>query len=220
MTKEKTLAEKFFEKIEAAPNGCVVWTASTIGGYGRLAHRGKNCRATHVSWFLKYGVWPKKFLLHTCDNPPCVKISHLFEGTHQDNVKDMIKKGRHAKGTKIAQSKLSEEDILEIRRLTEEERWTAKQLGIKFQVHPGTIAAIREARGWRHVAQEPTVKLKKKLPCTHDMTYDVGDNLRLRVSEIAELIGRSESAIYYRIKQGATGKALLALRKPMTNRKV
>lgn len=32
--------------------------------------------------------------LHECDNPPCINIDHLFEGTPGDNVRDMMAKGR------------------------------------------------------------------------------------------------------------------------------
>jgi hypothetical protein len=34
-------------------------------------------------------------ILHKCDNPPCINIDHLFEGTPKDNIHDMIAKGRH-----------------------------------------------------------------------------------------------------------------------------
>ena len=45
-------------------------------------------RATHVAWFLEYGVWPTHNLCHACDNPPCVNPGHLFEGTNEDNNYD------------------------------------------------------------------------------------------------------------------------------------
>lgn len=37
-------------------------------------------------------------VLHCCDNPPCCNPSHLFRGTHADNVADRHAKGRDAFG--------------------------------------------------------------------------------------------------------------------------
>lgn len=53
-----------------------------------LAHR--------YAWFLGYGKWPDDQLLHHCDNPPCCELTHLFEGSNQDNVNDRVSKGRSA----------------------------------------------------------------------------------------------------------------------------
>jgi hypothetical protein len=44
--------------------------------------------ATHVSWFLTFGVWPERDMCHACDNPPCVNPGHLFDGSRADNLYD------------------------------------------------------------------------------------------------------------------------------------
>jgi hypothetical protein len=33
--------------------------------------------------------------LHSCDNPKCINLEHLFKGTAKDNTQDMMAKGRH-----------------------------------------------------------------------------------------------------------------------------
>jgi hypothetical protein len=76
---------------------CLVWIASTDGrGYGQMYVEGRRRKATHVSWFLATGEWPSAGLsvCHRCDNPPCVRIEHLFVGTHRENMRDAHAKGR------------------------------------------------------------------------------------------------------------------------------
>lgn len=90
-----TLADRFWAKVRETRT-CWLWTASTDSkGYGKIGVAGKTVAAHRVAWFLTYGEWPTKDVLHHCDNPRCVRPSHLFLGTQLDNMRDMVSKGRH-----------------------------------------------------------------------------------------------------------------------------
>lgn len=74
---------------------CWLWAGANKGEeypYGTLGVDGKNRKATHVAWFLETGEWPTDQALHKCDNPACVRFLHLFQGTHADNMTDIIAK--------------------------------------------------------------------------------------------------------------------------------
>lgn len=70
--------------------GCWLFTGRTDrDGYGRFRNEG----AHRVAWRLTKGPIPDgKWVLHSCDTPACVR--HLWLGTHIDNVRDAIRKGR------------------------------------------------------------------------------------------------------------------------------
>ena len=77
---------------------CHVWTGTRYAnGYGRVKRDGKAIRAHRYAWERENGPIPDGMVVrHKCDNPPCVNPDHLEVGTHQDNVDDMIARGRAA----------------------------------------------------------------------------------------------------------------------------
>ncbi len=86
---------------------CWVWIKGVDkDGYGqchaaKVAKENKVTRAHQLAWVMMNGPIPENMLVcHTCDNPSCVNPSHLFLGTCNDNVQDMMRKGRYRSGAK------------------------------------------------------------------------------------------------------------------------
>ncbi len=72
-----------------------------------------------MSYELSFGeIQNSLWVLHHCDNRPCVNPDHLFLGNQFDNMADMIKKGRakHAKGDLASRTKITDKQVAEIRR--------------------------------------------------------------------------------------------------------
>lgn len=83
---------------------CWVWKGGTgSDGYGLISegrrvtkNGGRMLRAHRVAWTLQFGPIPDdQQVCHACDNTICVRWSHLFLGTNQQNAVDMVQKGRH-----------------------------------------------------------------------------------------------------------------------------
>lgn len=100
-TPTKRELKRFFAKVEINPNtACWEWTANKKqNGYGVLwmnrgGRRGLYC-AHRLIFAWVFGDPGKSIVCHKCDNPPCVNPLHLFAGSHSDNQRDQIVKGRH-----------------------------------------------------------------------------------------------------------------------------
>ena len=143
--------QRFWEKVDKKDaKHCWQWKGYTnnFTDYGRLRIGKLHKVATHVSWFLHTGDWPKEYMCHKCDNKACVNPYHLFDGTHQDNMKDMTNKGRNYLGREKT-SKLSKQIIKEIKQrlLTQKPRQIEKELAVNYW----SIIKIKNNKQWKDV---------------------------------------------------------------------
>jgi hypothetical protein len=94
---------------------------------------------------------------HQCDNPGCVRPSHIFIGTASDNMRDMGQKGRHRignrKGMKHPLAKFTDEQVREIRKLYKPYSHDFNQYKIAemFNVSRSSIGLIVTRKEWAHI---------------------------------------------------------------------
>jgi hypothetical protein len=102
--------------------------------------------AHRIAWELVNGPVPDGLhVRHKCDNPACVNPAHLEVGTHQDNVNDMVARGRH-----VGFRKLDEWDVKFIRHWCRE--YQHKNIAACFGLKPCTISKIKCGRAWADVS--------------------------------------------------------------------
>ena len=115
-------------------------------------HNGKSIRVHRLSFEIINGQITKGLLVcHKCDNRKCVNPSHLFLGTHKDNMQDCIKKNRIANGNKQHLSKLSPENIINIRKEYIPFLNSAQKIAKKYNVSKRTILCIIRNKTWKHI---------------------------------------------------------------------
>lgn len=163
------ITARFWAKVQKTDT-CWLWTASKRNkGYGAFAYvqdgRTVHDRAHRFSYRLHIGgIPPGMFVLHRCDTPACVNPNHLFLGTNQDNVTDMMRKGRNVvggtycgddndyrRGADHHAVKLTVNDVREMRQLHAAGGWSYAALGRRFAVNISAAWKIVNRKLWRHV---------------------------------------------------------------------
>lgn len=143
-------AERFWLRVTKT-RGCWFWLASTDGdGYGQVCRDGRLRKSHRVAWEMARGPIPAGALvLHKCDTPACVRLSHLFLGTPSDNRRDCVAKGRTNLpcGNQHWCAKLTATKALRIRHL-EKAGWTLRALALKFAVSVRTVQKIVDGETW------------------------------------------------------------------------
>ena len=160
----KSLSVRFWEKVNCAGQTrphmktcCWEWVGAEHNqGYGKLYYGVDGIyikAAHHVMRYLQFGRWPELDVLHLCDNPACVRPSHLMEGTHQENMRQMALRGpkeNYARGEEQHLAKLTEELVTEIR-----SRHTAgesiRKLAKDYPVSRVSIRNVVHRKTWKHV---------------------------------------------------------------------
>lgn len=140
----KTDAERFWEKVDKSGD-CWLWTAARRNGkrYGGFGVAGKQLMAHRYSWELG---------CHRCDNPPCVNPAHLFLGTNEQNMADMVAKGRsvHRFGEDNPDSRLTWDDVELIRLAGNTLPVSKTAIGKAFGVSDVMIGKILRRENWVH----------------------------------------------------------------------
>lgn len=158
----KPLADRLASHLDksAGPDGCWVWTASTINGYGQIGiqrdGRATNNLAHRVAYELANDVdLTDECVLHRCDNRPCCNPAHLFLGDRDDNAKDMVAKGRQRNGIvpgeRHGMSKMTDATVIELRRMYALREASQSELARRFGIKQSTVWAIIHRRTWHHV---------------------------------------------------------------------
>lgn len=95
--------QRFWDKVSMGKS-CWEWVAGKDqDGYGLFRLTGITTKAHRASFFFTTGETPVS-VLHSCDNPPCVRPDHLFAGDHLANMKDARKKGRGPYAANLAKT--------------------------------------------------------------------------------------------------------------------
>lgn len=130
---------------------CWLWTGpKDKNGYGLTRVDGVTARVPRVAYKQYFGEIPMGLhVLHTCDQPSCIRPEHLRLGTHKQNMADMVAKGRAHRplGELNGRAKLTEEKVSEVRKRLEagvKPDTVAAQLNIPR----GTVHHIAAGRTW------------------------------------------------------------------------
>ncbi len=145
---------RFWEKVnKEAPNGCWEWMGHRdSNGYGRMNIDGEATYMHRYSYELHRGpIQDGMFVCHQCDNPSCVNPAHLFLGAPVENTADMLGKHRHGHGARLPQAKLTDVQVIEIRRRYAQGSVTQEELAQEFGLTRAGVASITQRKTWRHI---------------------------------------------------------------------
>lgn len=158
----KSREVRFHSKVGVCDeNGCAPWGGGRDpAGYGQFywgPGKMRSVKAHRARWMLEHGDIPEgKCVCHTCDNPWCVNIEHLWLGTHAENLQDASRKGRMAGGTKIGGfwRQFTDEQIIEIR-TKYRDGGTMRGLAKEYGVSQPAITNIVNHVVYKHVPGVP-----------------------------------------------------------------
>ena len=123
-------------------NGCHICTshATDTSGYPVIMRNKKLYHISRYLWEQKYGPIPEKMeVCHKCNTPVCINVEHFELGTHKYNI------GMSAKGENHYASKLTEKDVLDIRKATD----TNKEIAKKYGISSSHVCNIRNRKKWK-----------------------------------------------------------------------
>ena len=156
--------QTFLTKVNQTES-CWLWTkATTAAGYGIFTRQNKPLYAHHQAWKLWKTPDLPVVIRHTCRNRHCVNPDHLEGGTHKENNGiDRERDGTTNKGERHGHHTLTEEQVVEMRRLRRE----GQSLEALMQRYAGvchtTLLYALDGTHWSHVPDALTPEETKSL---------------------------------------------------------
>lgn len=140
-----TAPNEFWRQVD--PLGCWPWRgAKDRDGYGQTRVGKQRVKAHRRSWELTNGPIPDgMFVLHRCDNPPCVRPDHLYIGTALDNGIDR----RSRKRGRRRNLQFTRGDVEEIRARYATGTVRQRDLAEEFGTDQTVISKIVLAKSYR-----------------------------------------------------------------------
>ncbi|MEE9395204.1 MAG: HNH endonuclease [Planctomycetota bacterium] len=149
--------ERFWSYVTKAPPGeCWEWQGVRSGdGYGAIRWPGFSYKigAHRASWMVRHGpIRGDQWILHRCDNPPCVNPDHLYLGDASQNMKDAYERGGKVAmhGSKSPNAKLSAGKVKEMRQRHRGGE-SAASMCADYGVSKATAHRAIVGISWRHV---------------------------------------------------------------------
>jgi hypothetical protein len=143
-----TLADRLLAR-SIQQGSCRLWTGNKYhDGYGKMSWQGKTDRAHRLAWRAWRGPIPQGLnVLHTCDTPLCIEPTHLFLGSHADNVADKMRKGRHPRNVTFGHRILTEAQA----RAVFKARGRQVDIAAKYGVTQAAVSKIKRKATWKHI---------------------------------------------------------------------
>jgi hypothetical protein len=142
---------------EIDTNGCWNCTSHSpdSSGYPRIVFQGKRIPISRYIFQTTKDLIPEGMeVRHKCDNPACINPDHLETGTHADNMRDMVIRGRsvHQNGSLNPSSKLTGKDVSDI---IKRYRNGEKHIDIAhlYKVSRANITKIVNGLIWNHIQE-------------------------------------------------------------------
>lgn len=153
--KREWLKRKLLESISKVDSGCWEWQRGKSNGYGYVKIPGQQNVGAHILSYRLFvgGIPDGQWVLHRCDNPPCINPDHLFLGTCQDNIDDMRSKGRNYRpiGELNKFAKLTWAKVAEIRKAYRTGAANQKILAERYGVAASMISCVVNYVTWTDI---------------------------------------------------------------------
>lgn len=150
-------ADRFWQRVAiGGPDEC--WTIPTRNDptHHLTSWEAERTSCSRIAWELARGPIPDGlWVLHTCDNPPCLNPRHLWLGTALDNNRDAARKGRSQRwpAEHNFSAKLTWQAVDTIRASVLD----AKVLAVQFGVTRSTVYDVRNRRHWNDQDREERI---------------------------------------------------------------